>query len=65
MFNTHSNAGGHDGAHAAASQDPSLNGWSSRLGMSFEEFEAIMSISADEGDNLQPVPANIAAGFVC
>ena len=44
---------------------PSLDLVVVRLGMSFEEFEAVMAIGVEDADTLQPLPANIAAGFVC
>ena len=50
---------------ASTGHDNLLNGWSSRLGMSFEEFEAVMAIGSSEEESQQTLPLNIAAGFVC
>lgn len=52
----------HDGSESA------LHGWSQRLGLSFEEFEAVMAVgqALDESQAELPLLApDIAAGFVC
>ena len=54
---------------AQSGADNALHGWSQRLGMSYEEYEAVMAVgqSLDESqqDSLPLLTPDIAAGFVC
>lgn len=57
----------HSPSHSGS--ENALHGWSQRLGMSYEEYEAVMSVGQSLDDSQQEtlplLTPDIAAGFVC